>query len=226
MNVPVNCDELIQLIPAYSIGATDAEETRLVETSLRECPEALQALRYYQTAQTQLAVAVPQVQPPAELLGDLLLQAGQSRPRRLGWYAAVACLALLLLGSNVFWALRTEALHAAAVDQVEVLVLPAAANGSSSASAQVVWMPATRGAIFATNFPVQAQDRVYQAWVTRGTEISSLGTFQVDEQGAGALLFAAHELAGGFDAVGITLEPGEGSPQPTSRPVVRWQQPS
>jgi anti-sigma factor RsiW len=223
MNPPLNCDDLIELIPAYSLGATDAEETDRVEASLKACPEAQQALLEYQALQAELALALPQVQPPEGLLADLLVQVDQSRawaaPRRLGWLA-VACLTLLLLASNVFWALQ-----AADSSSLELLVLPAAANGrGSSASAQVIWAPSVReGVILATNFPTQAQDTVYQAWVTRGEQIISLGTFRVDEQGRGALLFAAQELVTAFDALGVTLEPGGGSPRPTSGPIVRWQ---
>ncbi|MBZ0317449.1 MAG: hypothetical protein K8L91_13595, partial [Anaerolineae bacterium] len=33
------CDTLRELLPAYSIGATDEAETRLVESLLDECPE-------------------------------------------------------------------------------------------------------------------------------------------------------------------------------------------
>ncbi len=49
------CEMIRELIPAYSIGATDPEETRLVEALLPECPEAATELAdYYELAEALL----------------------------------------------------------------------------------------------------------------------------------------------------------------------------
>ncbi|MFW5748593.1 MAG: anti-sigma factor domain-containing protein [Chloroflexota bacterium] len=46
MDTP-NCDTIIELIPAYSAGATTPEETALVEALLPDCPAAIDALTDY-----------------------------------------------------------------------------------------------------------------------------------------------------------------------------------
>ncbi len=48
------CERLRELIPAYSLGATDAEETEFVKVHLADCPEAAAELAEY----TRLAVAL------------------------------------------------------------------------------------------------------------------------------------------------------------------------
>jgi len=42
-----HCDEIRELLAAYSMGATDPEETALVERHLPDCPEAVAELAEY-----------------------------------------------------------------------------------------------------------------------------------------------------------------------------------
>ncbi|MEO1166538.1 MAG: zf-HC2 domain-containing protein [Chloroflexota bacterium] len=44
---PVPCEEVMTLIEAYAIGATDVEETQFVEEHLADCPKAVAALVTY-----------------------------------------------------------------------------------------------------------------------------------------------------------------------------------
>jgi anti-sigma-K factor RskA len=57
--------------------------------------------------------------------------------------------------------------------------------------------------------------KVYQFWLIRGDEPVSAGTFTVDDQGRAALVITAQEAIRLFDAVGVSIEPEGGSPQPT-----------
>jgi len=90
----------------------------------------------------------------------------------------------------------------------------------------VIWLPgAESGLLLAADFPPQADSTIYQAWVTRAGIITSMGTFTVSDDGSASLTFPTALLREPFDAIGVTLEPGSGSAQPTSPPVVRWQRP-
>ncbi len=66
-----HCEEMRALIPAYSMGLTDAAETRLVEARLRECPDAADELRSYHQLGAGLLAAVPPVTPPPALWDKL-----------------------------------------------------------------------------------------------------------------------------------------------------------
>lgn len=59
---PTYCAELRALLPSYSMGATDPEETRLVEERLANCPEAIAELaEYLALADALHYVALPEV---------------------------------------------------------------------------------------------------------------------------------------------------------------------
>lgn len=217
-----DCDSLRDLLPAYSIGATDPEETAMLQAKLKECPELAAELDHYAQVSAALAQAVPVHNPPPELLGNLLQAARQSQPLRrwrFSWAALAACLALLLVVSNLFWAVR---LNAETLRQVD---LPSAANELAlNASGRVLWRPdQPDGLLLVQNFPPSTAETIYQAWVRRGERIESLGIFDVDARGRGILIFPTAALHEPFDTLGVTLEPAGGSPGPSSAPLIRWR---
>jgi hypothetical protein len=132
----VNCDELRELIPAYSIGATDPEETALVEAWLPYCPEAAAELTDYlvladeflyfpaDTASHRGSLdPMPDLPPVAtrrvkSASSEKASSREQKRPaRRSPWLmpigvAAAACLVLILFGaSTLYWMNRVQQLQ-------------------------------------------------------------------------------------------------------------------
>jgi anti-sigma-K factor RskA len=221
-----DCEQLSELIPAYSIGATDEDETRQVEDGLKRCPELVMELNRYTEMTDLFAHTLPPMTPPAEMLGELLINAKKLRPKRIyriGWAgAAVACLMLILVVSNIYWFTRLN------TETVREINFQTALNGEeSNAKCRVIWSKKSNDAVLiASNFPLIADDEAYQAWVHRDGSIISLGVFRVDENGNGALTFIADALDQPFDTLGVTIEPVGGSPAPTTPPVMRWQLPS
>jgi anti-sigma-K factor RskA len=57
--------------------------------------------------------------------------------------------------------------------------------------------------------------KVYQFWLIKGDTPVSAGLFSVDTQGRGLLSVSTSEPIGSFDAIGVSIEPEGGSPQPT-----------
>ena len=57
--------------------------------------------------------------------------------------------------------------------------------------------------------------KVYQFWLIKGNTPVSAGLFSVDAQGRGLLPVRSSEPVGSFDAIGVSIEPEGGSPQPT-----------
>lgn len=157
----------------------------------------------------------------------------------LGLVAAVA-----IIFAGALWALselsRLRATNAWLAERIErqgalidtfqaadarLLRLPTAANGQETgANALVVWSPGLKqGMLMAEKFPAAGEGKVFQVWLTRGEQITSLGTFPTNAQGAGYLVLPADVLAEPFDALGVTVEPAGGSERPTSKPVVRLE---
>lgn len=121
-----DCQTLRDLLPAYSIGATDPEETALVESLLDSCPEVIEELQDYRLLSRALLFTAPDAAPPASL-HDRIMAAAQPRstpaaspqviapdfsrpPERRGinrWLAlAAGAAAALLVISNVYWMSR------------------------------------------------------------------------------------------------------------------------
>jgi len=67
-----DCETLKELIPAYSVGATDPEENALVEKLLPLCPEAAVELDEYLAMGQAILRSVPMAQPPAALHDKLM----------------------------------------------------------------------------------------------------------------------------------------------------------
>ncbi|MBL8153326.1 MAG: anti-sigma factor [Anaerolineae bacterium] len=223
MTNEMNCETLRELIPAYSLGATDPDETRQVEAGLKDCPGLAEELAEFQASLIGLARAVPQVEPPAAVLDGLMQRVSAPRRtnRRSWWLAAAAVLALIFVVNNLYW---IDRLNQAEQKNARSLSLPSADNGQATgATATVLWTPNDgRAVLTVSQFPAVEAGRVFQGWVRRGSTVQSIGTFQVNPDGSGVLIFDAALLEGSFDAMGVTIEPEGGSDGPTSPPVVRW----
>jgi anti-sigma-K factor RskA len=117
------CPEVMALIPAYSLGATDPDERSLVNNKLADCPQAAQELAAYTALSEALLYSAHPVQPPAGVEDQLRRALGQTgvRPQSVAkstptatsgwsrrwrwsamWSAAAAAIILLLITLDLF----------------------------------------------------------------------------------------------------------------------------
>jgi hypothetical protein len=66
-----DCERVLALIPAYSIGATDADEEELIKATLADCPQAVAELAAYMKLADALHYSASPVEPPATLKASL-----------------------------------------------------------------------------------------------------------------------------------------------------------
>lgn len=146
-----DCETLAELIPAYSIGATDAEETALVEKLLQVCPEGAAELDRYLSLAQAMSYTAPRVQPPAHLHDRIMAAASvpkimsspsfpsespavtsvstravsAPRPRVFSFNrvlaAAAGIAAALLIISNLYWANQVSGLQQQQRDTVALM---------------------------------------------------------------------------------------------------------
>jgi anti-sigma-K factor RskA len=105
----------------------------------------------------------------------------------------------------------------------EVLAAPDASLVTSEtadgASARVVASPSRGEAVLvAEGLEPAPAERIYQLWLIDEDGATSAGLFDTEADGRATALLAG-DLAGAA-AIGITLEPAGGSPQPTTEPVL------
>ncbi|MEZ4668054.1 MAG: anti-sigma factor [Anaerolineae bacterium] len=243
-----NCDSIQELIPEYAFGLTDAEQTQLIESSLRDCPDAAAQLADYRQIQAVMRDSVPQIEPPAALEDRLMAAIAQPaappapRKRQItrSWWVAAAALVALVL-TNVYWLARvSNSVPQPDTGQVTVsdsgafvltstanlrwARLPATETVNPDATAFLMWNRESKiGLMYARGFPEPDTGKTYQLWLTRGEIRVSVGTFQVNEEGIGSLLFHSEQPIDEFTWARITAEPYSGSQQPSENIVVIGQ---
>ncbi|GAB4517969.1 MAG: hypothetical protein OHK0046_25140 [Anaerolineae bacterium] len=280
----------MDLIPAYSMGATDADETRLVESMLDDCPEARLELEQYQALAAGMLHIIPMDQDPAPVEAlmarieaeqplpqtwtpaqippqhdattsvnrDVLpfpaaQAAAPARPsaQRRSWLmpAALVASVALLITLNLYWLLQFQELQREQRQLTELLVqqqaitpvsntvlsvgtgdqhhrqLTATQAGGDAATANITWVSGTEiGSLFVDGLPPLPNGQTYQLWLENDTETVSLGTFTVNPDGSGALIFQSPEPIVEFQRIGISVEDAAGSStRPTTPHVVVGQ---
>ena len=214
-------------------AAEQLEDYRNLQTGMRlDVPQMMPPARL--EARLMAAIAAPE-------------RVAKPRRRAINWRwtaAAVAILALVI--SNLYWFTRVDDLtrrensltallgnqqNGDANGQHTAFVLTStsglhwvrlpASEKNGDASAFLMWNAESKiGLMYARGFPQLSIGKAYQLWLTRGQERVSVGTFQVDADGKGALLFNCADPIDKYTWARITVEPINGSATPTGAPIV------
>lgn len=251
-DLALDCEAIEELIPDYAFGLTTPEETRLVEAGLVTCPDAVTQLADFRRMQDDMRADVAQVAPSAALEARLMAAIAEpaaspvsvpvtAQPRRRwispAWLAAAAAV-VALVWTNVSWRSQNDALTTqlnqisdrlnrplvwTSTSRVKTVRLPASVQDEQT-TAYLMWnAESAMGLLYAEGFPELEEGNTYQLWLTRGEEKVSAGTFRVDEQGKGALLFRITEPIDQYTWARITDEPESGSPEPTGPVLVNGE---
>lgn len=235
--------DLHTLTGAYALHALSDDERAEFELHLGECAACRKEVAELEATAARLGTALAQT-PPEELRAEVL--SGIRRVRQLPpsaesapavlrgrrWPLAVAALAAaaaavvaVVLGVRVVGLggeleraeSRVSELQRGAAQLAEVLAAPDArvVRSSGSFAATVVVSPRLGKVAFVPRrMPAPADGRTYQLWLIGPDGAHS----------AGLLPTPAHPVVTTLrpDAqhLGVTLEPADGSPQPTSDPVL------
>jgi anti-sigma-K factor RskA len=117
-----------------------------------------------------------------------------------------------------------EQINAALPQLAESEIMSVSLTGTEvqpQAKGQLIAAPDSQSAILViTNLTPLQTGRTYQVWLIEGDTPQSAGLLRVDETGQGVLVLTSNADIGSFDALGISIEPGEGSPLPTGEIVV------
>lgn len=233
----------IEDIPAYVMGALDADEAAVLEAHLETCVSCRTELAGYRTLSQSLLMAVPPKRPSAALRKNLQsrLPGAQktSRPR-IGWpfgqlATGMAILALLALNLISFVQLQQiRGQQAALLNQVQDAQV---ALGMLSSS-DVQTLPINAGSISGTlllnknqnqavlvleDLPMLATNQVYQMWLVKpdGGRVSA-GLF-LPERGQSYItrVISSQQILSNFTGIGVTVEPAGGSDQPTGQRIFK-----
>lgn len=146
---PSPCEEVLNLIPAYSMGATDPQETALVESLLPECPEAQVELEQYHALAEGMLYVISTTEEPAPVENILrAIEADEAaheiqhhhehqhhvpppepiifpvEKTRRGWLMPAALIAsvALLVTLNIYWMLQFQELQREQQNLTQLLI--------------------------------------------------------------------------------------------------------
>ena len=110
---------------------------------------------------------------------------------------------------------QREVLAQVALPQTRAMAI-AGTQVQPNAYGQMIANPnANSGVLIVADLTPLPAGNVYQFWLIKDDTPVSAGLFSVDAQGRGLLSVSTSEPIGSFDAIGVSIEPEGGSPQPT-----------
>lgn len=229
-------------IPAYALGALDAEDSRALESHLQTCASCRTELADYRAVSESLLMISPAKTPPAALRHSLqgrLPSAQKEGLPRFAWsfnQLALGIALVVLLALNVSSYLQIRSLQkqqAELVKQLQsgqtVIAMLAYPNTESLpitadtiSGTLLVDKSRNTATIIVWNLPQLDSTQTYQAWLIdpEGNRTDA-GIFrpQADQPYTSASIYA-HNLTN-FVGIGVTVEPAAGSDQPTGERVFK-----
>lgn len=231
-------------IPAYALGALDAEEIAALEVHLKTCAACHAELTEYRTLSDSLLMAIPPKQPSPALrrrLQGRLPGARKSTPRpNWSWsfsQLAMAAALVLLLAMNLYSILqvRTLQLEQARLARqyrtgetvLSMLSYPTtqrlAINSDQVVGSLLLDEDRDIVALIVWNMPELAETQTYQIWLIdpQGDRLSA-GLFRPEgEQAYTTQIVFPKQSLSNFTGIGVTVEPAGGSQAPTGERIFK-----
>ena len=228
-------EHILDLIPAYTLGALDAEEAQEATRHLEGCPVCQAELNLYRQMTAELALASPPRNPPehlkARLINQIHLPVDQVPPirtqkfwQRIGrlspvWSLTSMVLVLVLAVSNlVFWQ-QSRQLQT----RMHTLALSNTSAAPGATGLLVLSVDGERGTLVVDGLPSLGETHQYQLWLIDQGQRTSGGVFSVGKKGYGYLWIKSPAPLNSYDSFGITIEPYGGSPGPTGEKVLHGE---
>ena len=238
-----NCRPYQENLPAYSLGALDADEVAALESHLATCEDCQAELTGYQAVSTGLLHALPPRTPPARLRRHLLTQLPSASKRTVSLipqfkrfslgqlFNAVVVLALIAL--NLYSTSQIRELRQQQDALAERIAAEQAAIGmlafpdtqihtidpdvQNLIGSALVNKGRPLAVLLLWNLPELEPSQNYQIWLIDATgKPIGAGLFvPASGQRYTTALIQSSAPLGEFIAIGVTIEPAGGSEQPT-----------
>ena len=231
---------VLELLPAYVLGSLDSDEASRVHEHLLSCWICRNESNAFQAVAGQLSLSAPVASPSPNLRERLMQRVHDARPRehertlpkRVSrpfwerllpvWGLASLCLILALAGSSfLLWQRVNHLEFMTAPGGMMAVPLTATDDSSSATGFVIISADGDNGALVVDGLPPLGESQQYQLWLIRDGQRTSGAVFSTDEHSYGGTRIRAPRSLLDYSAVGITIEPAGGSPQPTGMQVLR-----
>jgi len=230
-------------IPAYALGALDAEESAALEAHLQTCASCREELAAYRVTSDNLLMSLAPQKPSAALRRRLqgrlpsAQKAARAGPNWSFGRVAVGIAIILLLALNMFSISQVRALQnqqAQLMDQIQngqmalaMLSYPHTQsfpiNEASVTGSLLLDKEYNNAVLILRGLPPVSDNQTYQVWlIAPNGERTSAGLLrpQADLPFISEPIDATQELAN-FVGIGMTVEPAGGSDGPTGMQIFR-----
>jgi hypothetical protein len=223
-------------IGAYLLGALTDLERQAFERHVARCAECRDELERLRPAADALPRSVEQVEPPPGLKSSLMevvhrearerpgaLAARRRRPRRMRLPSLAGIRPVLVAGAlavGVVAGFGVAQLTGGGEDPRTVAATVDEGRLPDASASLRIQGDGAGGAILRVHgMPPAGTDRVYQAWVQRDGAVVPQPTFEVGDDGGGAV--AVPDDLSGAQAILVTREQRGGARAPSERPLIR-----
>ena len=209
-------------IGAYLLGALNDFERQAFERHLARCDECQQELARLRPAADALPGSVQQFEPPARLKASLMEvvereareqqpEAERRRPRLRFLMRPAFVAAALLIGLVVGFAVAQLS------GEDETRTLAATVDRAMPEAGGTLRVSNDDATLRLHDMPALSGSRVYQVWLQHGDRLVPARTFEVSDDGRGAVDLSNVDDA---DGVYVTREPRGGAQVPSEDPIV------
>jgi anti-sigma-K factor RskA len=214
--------ELLELATPYALHAISDKECAAIDRRLASAPapvaEAFRNEVHAVRETMAVASAAIAAEPPAHLRAALLGAVEFERFRQTSWrtifLAAAAVIVVGLCAFGLGVALRPSPTPTVAEQVMTAADVRTVSGTLASGTATVVFSrDRNAGVLVMNNVPPPSPGSVYQMWLIGARGSTSAGT--MDTEAVSPSTTAVIPDLGSSTALGFTVEPGAGSPQPT-----------
>ena len=234
-----NKDHVIELLPAYALGALDAGEFEQVQSHLLVCAACLDELREIEEITNDLPLALAEVIPPPSLRQQLMARIelpqteSKTLPEPSYWqqivavfqqnkaiaysqFALFALVVILLASTLLLWQQVGDLSSGPEPGQLQAVHLESSGIIPDAEGYMTISGDGLSGAIIMDKVPQLEEDQRYQLWLVQDGERTSAALIAADELEYGGGRVRAPESLFNYDLAEVTIETAEGSPQPTT----------
>lgn len=215
--------KLLDMIPAYALGALDETDRQAIEALLAEDDAARQLLSDYHAITDVLVLACPVKTPPADLEDKLRTQLKKRRrppSRRLAM--ALAAIFAVVIGVlillNMFDSTTEQDritdpdLYAHIISDPQAAQFPIIPDLSADIEGDLAYRSDTGEAVIrVSNLPALQEGEAFQLWLINESGATSGGVYALSEQTNYIRVPATQPLTV-YTRLGVSIEPEGGSP--------------
>lgn len=232
----LNDAHVFDLIPEYTLGILDEQQTRQVTEHFAGCFACRQELDAYQRVADGLLLAVPAASPSGGLKARLMERIQRLEEKRApqpsrwqlpqrfipaGAFAGLLLILILAVSNLMLWQRLNHLEVISGPLGMRAITLQNTVAAADASAFVVMSADGNNGVLVVDHLSPLDESQEYQIWLVKDGLNTSGGTFAVDEDGYRGMRLSAPDSLLTYSDVFVTVEPAGGSDVPTGAQVLK-----